>query len=311
MVSFSKTIPDYFKFIRNRHTLYYKKNVLKLPPPWSDIPEIRDFKSCNVYRRLDRGTQYILNRVCLNPDLSEEDKFLNIVAYRFFNLDQVFDGLIWDQPLRVVGFDPVFQRKHLKGLGKKKIFSDAYMIAPGLLPEGETDNAKCLQVLLSLTKCAQELQTGYLDWFKACNAAEDQLEMIRGFPMIGPFLSGQILVDLGYAGVTRFSNNDWLVIGPGAWVGLQILFPNENKMEQRMKQVYLLRDLQQEYLGDAEWRKMAPLGENNYPFLPLMDIQNGLCEFRKNAIITEYLAGRCKRPRLRYWHPTQGESNGT
>ena len=47
----------------------------------------------------------------------------------------------------------------------------------------------------------------------------------RNVPLAGAFLSGQILLDATYAGdIVDYTGDDFLVVGPGAHWGLNIIF---------------------------------------------------------------------------------------
>ena len=70
-------IKIFFEFIYDRQLIWYKKEVLLLPPPWTDDPVLGKYKFCNVYRELDRGSKYLIKTVISNPLLSPEVKFFN------------------------------------------------------------------------------------------------------------------------------------------------------------------------------------------------------------------------------------------
>ena len=80
---------------------------------------------CNVYRRLDYGTQYLLDEVLSRED--ERDIFFNTLVYRFFNRPQTFQFIGGFTP--VDRFDPegrcnalrIYEQDH-------SLFSSAYRV---------------------------------------------------------------------------------------------------------------------------------------------------------------------------------------
>jgi hypothetical protein len=56
----SDMVWNYFRFIYERQLVWYKRHVLKLPPPWTEDEIMQKYKIINMYRQLDRCTIYLL-----------------------------------------------------------------------------------------------------------------------------------------------------------------------------------------------------------------------------------------------------------
>ena len=82
---------EFFKFIYKRHLIWYKRFILKENPPWTDDNILRTFKIINVYRELDRCTLYLIKKLKYMSD--RKTLLLNIVFFRFFNLDNLYENL--------------------------------------------------------------------------------------------------------------------------------------------------------------------------------------------------------------------------
>jgi len=294
----------FYEFIYDRQLIWHKRNVSKLPAPWTEDPVLSNNKFCNVYRELDRGSQYAINRFLSNPRIDSETKLFNTYAYRIFNLDKLFDGLLWENLLDPRAFDFKAEEARLdayKACGKA-MYSDAYTITQTVWNKEYGKKGKHIQVLLGMQWLAERI-TEYVGKIRSCNSPDVVIDTLREIPMVGPFLGGQIALDLGYCGLSKFTNNDWIVVGPGAESGLEILFQRDKIPAKELPQlVEKLYQVQKHWFEELrlqtgkEWLKIA-LNNHTYPDLPRMDIQNSLCEFRKYHNINRSLKEddfRCK-----------------
>lgn len=74
----------FYFFISERHNINKKKSILKLAPPWTDNPILKEFKFTNVFRDLDPGTRFVIDE--LTPGVSTvENLIFNIIIYRLYN----------------------------------------------------------------------------------------------------------------------------------------------------------------------------------------------------------------------------------
>lgn len=301
-------ILSFYEFIYDRHLIWHKRNVLKQPAPWTDDPVLSQFKSCNVYRFLDKGSQYPWNRFLSKTNLLDEEKFFNTYVYRIFNLYNLFDGVLWDDILYPYSFNFKQEEARLDAIkaAGKTMYSDAYTITQTIWNKEYGKPGKHIQVLLGMQWLAERIETVLAD-FKACPGPMEQIESLREIPMVGPFLAGQMHLDLGYCGISKFTNNDWLVVGPGAKAGLEIIWDKTDlKYDEQvactkklaLQQEVWFRELKE--VTGKDWKSIA-YSDLNWPYLSLMDIQNSLCEFRKYWNINKALKDKSFKCKLRYY----------
>ncbi|MDD4556199.1 MAG: putative DNA base hypermodification protein [Alphaproteobacteria bacterium] len=280
-------IDNFFEFLYDRQNVWHKRSVLKESAPWSDDEILQNFRFCNVYRELDGGT--IALTKYLETNLSSEQKLFNIIAYRFFNrrdtIENLFGGLLnpdeFDWKAYEKRFDEIKQRE--------SIFSNAYLITAHAYKPTYRPQDKHVQILLMLDELRKKLSEIIEKLRK--NKPQKGLEIIQNaVPMAGPFLSGQILLDVTYAkGIVDYTANDFLIVGPGALWGLNIIFNKKLKPQEADEKCRYLHSIQKQKFTEL----LHKTGKNwleinwkrgdypNYPYLALHDVQNALCEFRK------------------------------
>ena len=73
------------QFIIDRYGIYYAKDVLKLPAPWTKNPILSTYKFTNIFRENDRVSKALIKNVSKNKGLSLEDKVANTFLFRSWN----------------------------------------------------------------------------------------------------------------------------------------------------------------------------------------------------------------------------------
>lgn len=281
-------ITAFFEFVYDRQAVWHKRNILQLPAPWSSDPVLQKYRFCNVYRELDGGTLAI-GKYLKDGHLSVEQKLFNIIAYRFFNrrdsIENLFGGLLDPQKFDWKYYEQRFDAKKLEG----SIFSNAYLISSHPVNPSYRPQDKHIQILLMLEGLKHKLPT-LIEELRN-NKAQDGLKIIsNSVKMAGPFLSGQILLDATYAqNIIPYSGNDFLIVGPGAHWGLNLIFETKLSKKEADAKCRFLHQIQADEFAKLKkatgknWDDVRYKDETyaNQPYLILHDIQNSLCEFRK------------------------------
>lgn len=280
-------IQAFFEFIYDRQEIWHKRHVLGLAAPWSEDEIFKTYKFCNVYRELDAGTQVICKY--LISEMSAEQKLFNIIAYRFFNrrdtFEKLFGGLLNPDEFDCKAYEKRFDEAKLEG----SIFSNAYLVSSHPYDASYRPKDKHVQILLMLNDLRKQLPM-MVDELQQSSGAQGLVIVEKYVAMAGPFLAGQILLDATYAkNIVTYTANDFLIVGPGALWGLNIIFDAKlNSVEANEKCRHLCKIQKEEFAklkercGKDWWsvflNNPGYCGEN---VLALHDIQNSLCEFRK------------------------------
>lgn len=283
------TILDFYEFIYDRHMIWYRKEFLKNKFPWTNDPTLRTYKFCNVYRELDKGTKYLIKTIINNKNISLEDRFLNCIAYRRFNLPGFFEwigGPVSCKKFEIGKYIHLLDKRKEKGLN---LFNDAYIVSqtaydkkPGVRKEKHIQQ---MLVLRGLTDgCSDAIK-----FFKGANLFEIHQNLKRNIFGMGDFLAYQTVTDLTYFPEFKrlWKINDFVAMGPGSKPGVDLLFPSVHtaSYSQICKNLFSIQD---QWFDELKRKKGKDWFKIYYrkayyqdPYLSLSNIQNCLCEFRK------------------------------
>ncbi len=300
---------DFYDFIYERQKIWHDRFVLKKANPWTNDSVLQKYKFCNIYRRLDKGTKVITDYI-YQTKISPEQKFFNIIGYRFFNrietISTIFNGGL------TLNFDEkklIYQMDKVKEQGGR-LFSDAYLVSSHPFDSSFRPKDKHVQVVKMLYFLKDKLS----DFLHKIQEDKPQtvLKKVEDFiPMVGPFLSGQILLDMTYSinsfnnqDLVNFTDNDFLIVGPGAHWGVELLLEQKVSKKEADDFCRFLHKNQKKYFTELkekhnkDWKTVSWKDKiySNQPYLSLHDIQGSLCEFRKYTRLT-----RGEKAKKRYY----------
>jgi len=214
---------------------------------------------------------------------------INIIFYRFFNQDNLYERL------EITPFTKISANKKkeiTKGFFLMRqrgecLFNTAYIISPG-----SSTDPKHISILNHLEIVSLNLDK-IIKKIDSCSTPEQTFQiLIDSIPLVGPFLACEIWTDLTYFNFFKqpWTDNDFVNIGPGAKWGLEIMHNQKLKTSEQQQQLTHLYRIQKDILptihqtmGKNEpWQHIAyKKAFTNYPFLSITNIEGALCEFRK------------------------------
>lgn len=279
----------FWSFINERQRIWHKRFVEKLPFPWTKDYIMQHERFTNIYRELDPGTQYVINKI-LEIDAPKPDKIFNTMLYRLIGRAETHAALGFQ---RLTNFDADLLENSLKNIRSTKdtpLFTAAYMVS-AYTKMGSKDKIENVARLFAL------LHQGFSNFYnriELCRRASEAYDVLRSAYGFGNFLAYQVLVDLLYpleiynkAPLLPYSHDDWASAGPGAWRGILMLL-NEGVKADNLNVMRWLR-----YNQGMEFNRLGL----DFPYLTdyrgkpidisLANIQNCLCEFHKYIKIRE------------------------
>jgi hypothetical protein len=261
------------------------------PPPHSDDPVIAEWRFCNCYRDLDRGTTWFAPR---RGDSEPGDALRMVlwraVVYRLLNRRETFeaaeaDGVFtWREPLdleawlswltaRARAGETLFTGRHIvRGLG-------SYAVSTRWLKE-------------NLGKVAGDIRLGERE-----RGLRYVCATLRSVPGVGPFFAWQVARDLVEAGVVA-EDGGWALAGPGARYGAALAAPGARPAgsalalseREALRTMLALRDRQDKAAAElgldrSRWHRVPAT---------LADIEHALCEFARYEDLRTGAAARAK-----------------
>lgn len=271
----NENLKYYFYFLTKRMKIFWNKKDGK-KSPWSDDEILNKNKFTNVYRVLDRVSQYLVKNIINNKKYSKKDIIFRIIFFKIFNKIETWEflekelGEISIKTFNVEKISDILEKRR----NKKPIFSQAYIMTGscGIYKDlGKSKHRKWLQLLDD-----NFVKGNTSEKIIKAKSLEEIYKILISLPMIGKFLAYQYSIDLNYSNVINFSENDFVVAGPGAVRGIEKTFDKFDNYENVIKYVFKNFDYFLDKYGFKNEFK------NIYGRNPtLIDLQNVFCETDK------------------------------
>ena len=267
----------YFHFMEKRMQLFWQR------VEGTDIsntdPILSTYKFTNVYRVLDRVSQYLIAKVIYPKDQSftPEDTLFRILIFKVFNRIETWEFLeqALEEPISLHNFKPALYSELLSyRIKNQPIFSGAYLM---------TASHRNYQHLSSkherwLTMIQKEfIQEHTFDRVFNADSMAQVFNILKEKTFIGGFLAYQYAIDFNYSPHLHFDENSFVKAGIGAIRGIKKCFEDFRDYTYedciRYTQEHLLA--YQEQYGYTEFKNLY----NRPP--TLIDLQNCFCETDK------------------------------
>lgn len=266
----------YFYFIQERMNIFWSKYTQKTP--WTNDDIFKTNKFTNVYRAMDRVSQYLIKNVIYREgSFSDEDILFRILVFKIFNKPETWEVIEQKLgPISINNFDlPHFNRALLELKLTQPIFNNAYMMTGthSLYNHLKYKHEKWLEM-------AKREVIGKSTLKKIIDAKtlNEVYDILRGCSFIGDFLAYQYAIDFNYSSVINFDENSFVKAGIGSIRGIKKCFgilPNKYSYEDAIKYT---QDNFMRYQEEFGYTDFIPLFGRNPT---LIDLQNCFCETDK------------------------------
>ena len=213
----------YWKFAAKRHQAFLKR-YLGETPPWSDDVILQEYKFCNVFRVLDRVSQYMVREVCYSKEKCKpEDILFQITAFRTFSRIET-----WERLREILGHSPNledlasgdFERalSRMRQSGET-LYTGAFILcANDAYGRGfkHLNHIELFRHMFLIDDVATELLMA--------SSLEAVYHILHRYPLYGDFMAYQTAIDINYSDLVHFSENDFTMPGPGAMRGIKKIF---------------------------------------------------------------------------------------
>lgn len=290
----------YWRFAYKRQEVYLRR-LDGQPPPWTNDLILGSHRFTNAYRAADRVSQYLIRQVIYADSGvgSATDILFRILLFKFFNRIDTWELL--NQAVGDVRWSTYSSRKYDRVLTRametgQRIYSAAYIMPVcSALASGRKHRGHLRLIQKIVTD-------GVAEQLAAADDMSEAFAILRAYPMLGDFLAFQYTVDINYSELTNFSEQDFVVPGPGARDGLRKVFVDPGDYSE----ADLIR-----WVADRQEAEFDRLG---LPFrslwgrrLQLIDCQNLFCEVDKYARVRHPdVPGRSGRTRIKQRYKSNG-----
>jgi len=262
-------VKELFRFIAERH-LIYERRQSGAKKPWTRDKILLAYRFCNVYRELDKVTQWIAIN-WREPHWGDPDLWFAMMVARKVNYIDSLKDIGYPLPWNAEKFKAAIARRLLRG---EQVEGGAYMITAGT---GAQWIGKPKYIFLADAVFGPMWQ----ERAKIRPTKQDTLASFHGRLAeagltVGSFIAGQVVADIKYARPLKDSPDfwSWAAMGPGSMRGLNRVIGTP--VDQKWKQEPWLERLKE--LSSLIEPMIKKAGMER---LHNQDIQNCLCEFDK------------------------------
>lgn len=298
----------FFEIMYERQEAWYNRFVLLKEKPWCNDPILQVSKFTNVYRELDRSSQYLIHKVIRGVtkeyDYTFENLIWHMLIYRLYNKPDGFEkGMLkipmWfpDKKFKKIGLHKLYKQTVDYRENVDNPWHTAYLMNIAFLKKtAENTPARGLFKDYAYVKVAfdkyWEMIPEICNSMKTAEEPEDVIKTLEILPACSGFQSHEFFIDMCYLNryskqfSFKFDQNDYTNVGPGASLGIRLIFPSLKPKEQKLG-IYSLRDKAEKALSKypfkfLEWDKRQ---ERYYTTdkanITLHQIEMWLCEYQK------------------------------
>jgi hypothetical protein len=287
----------YWRFAQARQELYHQRvHGWTLVSSNDDI--LSTYKFTNAYRAADRVSQFLIREVIYNGARSSETLFFRILLFKIFNKIETWELLVgalgdlfWSSDI-IRAISEVLNQSLSRG---ERIYSAAYIMPSG----GGKYSRKHEAHLMLLQKMMEERLYAQIE---DSLSMEEAFLLLRAQPMLGDFLAYQFVTDINYSDLCDFSEQEFVVPGPGSRDGIRKCFP-DLPMSLAPKAIKAVCLAQNQEFAKRELRFRDLWGRP----LQLIDCQNLFCEVDKYARIAHPdIEGMSGRTRIKQQYRPKG-----
>jgi 5-hmdU DNA kinase-like protein len=217
-------IYDLYWYYASERQGIFERRIAGEPGPWTSDPILREFKFCNVFRAADRVSQYMIRDVCYQGEpCTEEDRLFQITAFRTFSKTATWET-VRDILGRYPALDNLADGSFANALDTARqrnggLYTGAFILC-ATDAYGQSSKHRNHDELFRHMFLHDELAARLLE----AKSLREVYGLLRGYPLMGDFMSYQTAIDLNYSALIDFSENDFTQAGPGALRGMKKCF---------------------------------------------------------------------------------------
>lgn len=320
----------FFETMYERQMIWKRRFIDKKERPWTDNKIFQESKFTNVYRELDRNSQWQIKNILLDKELSLKNLIWKMMVFRFFNNPETFtfdpkdkvvqpglfgatvkSGLRQAQSIEelipatkwrngIPDWDEYNEDEFSRFIAGVRSsgqnpYTTAYLINSQAAPGMPRDYCYTRVVIPTLHENINKIISTVL----SAKKPEDIISYLKTLPAVADFIAHEFYQDFTYIPrytdkkFMKFDQNDFTNVGPGASIGIRLIYPSLKTAKEQKKAIYWLKDLAKEWLGKiseekGEWMPYLYWNRDKGCYytdrecnITLHQIEMWLCEFQK------------------------------
>lgn len=276
----------FFETMYERQLVWKRRFLDKKPRPWTNDEIFQNYKFTNVYRELDRSSQWQIKNIILDKSLSLKNLVWKSMVFRMFNSPETFEFVPTKSHARheILGnIELVSSRRWKSGIPSYNEydedefaslinsirasggnpFTTAYYVnsSPGRTRDGHFSHV----VIPYFHKNINNIIRSVLK----SSSPEELFNYLTSLPNVAKFTAHEFYQDFTY--ISRYTNrkfmkfdqNDFTNVGPGCSLGIRLIFPSIPSIKEQESAIYILRDISAKWLkkiGDEKGEQFPYLG---------------------------------------------------
>lgn len=282
----------YWRFAAERQEIFFRR-MLHRPGPWTTDPILAEYKFTNAYRASDRVSQYLIREVIYGEGrpASADEVFFRIMLFKLFNKIETWVSL--ERALGPLTYEDYSFKKYDQVLSGAMSNGAAIYSAAYIMPSGGRELGHPRKHQNHLTLLERMLSEAVPQRLAECRTMQRAFELLKSYPSLGDFLAYQYVTDINYSELTKFTEAEFVVPGPGALDGIRKCFLDRGGLNEPETIKFMM---------DRQEREFERLGLAFHSLwgrrLQLIDCQNLFCEVDKYSRVAhpeiEGLSGRSR-----------------
>lgn len=269
----NKVFLEFFQFVYKRHCIF-EKRLAREEPPWTDDRFLAKYPFTNVFRVLDRNSQYILHDVIGEGPQTRDEMFFRVLLFRTFNKVGTWELL------KAAFGTPTYAAFDVEAYEQVLSEADCALYSPAyIIPAPQIGYASNLANHLRFIDALME--SGLPEELTRVEHLKDAHGRLLLWPSMGEFTAMQLLLDVNMIPGYNWSQDEWVALGPGSTACLDKMF-GDGIRPHALDAIRYIRDNQ------YTWFSWAGVDAQDIPALPgqargltIVDIEHALCECEK------------------------------
>ena len=276
----------FFELMYERQLIWKRRFIDKKERPWTNNKIFQDYKFTNVYRELDRNSQWQIKNILLDETLSLKNLVWKMMVFRFFNNPETFTFDAKNKKIQsdlfkdntelisatkwkngIPDYDEYNEDEFSKFISGVRAsgqnpYTAAYLINSGI---GQSRDYRYTRIVIPFL---HKNMNNLIIKVKTAKKPEDIIEFLKTFPGIADFIAHEFYQDFTYISkytskkFMKFDQNDYTNVGPGASLGIRLIYPNLKTIKEQKRAIYQLKEIAEEMLNEIEHIKDEP-----FPYL--------------------------------------------